>query len=966
MNKKLFLGMFAAAGMLFATSCMNDELDIVQSGNEAQVTFSLGLEGGISTRAISDGTKADKLVYAVYKLNANGEPELQPVVGSDANSQFVDNAAFDNGLTETVEITLAKGQTYQVAFWAQNTNCTAYTTTDLTKVGVSYDNAANNDENRDAFFKMVEFEVAGDKSIDVVMKRPFAQINVGVTAEDWEATVASGIEIKNSDVVIKNAATSINLLTGAISGEQDVTYTINAIPAEDLMVDADGDGTKEAYHWLSMSYILVNDTHDVDEDKDGTIGDYRTNLESLEYTFTPASGNAIEFAEGLNNVPVQRNWRTNILGKILTGDIQFNITIDPVYDGDINVEDNWADGYSYDETTGTYHVYTAEGLKAVAKLVDEATDGFVGKTILLEEDIDLYKSDGNGNPICFDPIGSYRKDKAFKGIFDGQNHTISNMSQNTWALDNGYYYSDLGMGLFAYVEDATIKNLIMDNANISGENGLCGIVAATAYGECVFENITVKNSKCNDYQYYAGGIVGWASGNHTFKNCNIDASTIVGGQWGDFGNNNGGVIGGIGGSTTILLKDCNVACRIDAVNDVVSAYQFYAYRCCGMLIGNTNNSQTIDGKPYAAAPQLTCENVTVTYGDWMNYTYCEFAGTGFPYVRVQAGVSVDAYSNIRYGHPTDANGNIVVDDNHVHNAGEDHHICLPFDQLLGGGPNGNGRNPVYGLASFPGVTVHYPLSYAEMTNEVSDAASLKAALEAGKNAILTADVDYGTTQLALDGSKIDLNGHTLTTNMTYGGISMKNGASIKNGTIEHTSTVAAIKAFNVGEIENVTIKTTCATTNKEVTAIAVQQGGYVGAIKNVNVEGVSQGIEVGYQATVDQIEGVTVNMKTNGTKEGIGLVINGGRVGKAKGCTFTGEAYGIKMHLKGVFAVALELEDCDVTGATASISAYDEKGISNTSGSLNLTYDAATTLNGPFVWDFEDECKSVVTLNQPL
>ena len=335
MNRKLFFGMLAAAGMLLATSCSNDELDVAQSGNEAQVTFSLGLEGGLATRAISDGTGAKKLVYAVYKLDAQGNPVLQKVVGSDANSQFVDDAAFDNGLTETVEITLAKRQTYQVAFWAQNPNCTAYTTTDLTQVGVSYANAANNDENRDAFFKMVEFEVAGDKSIDVVMKRPFAQINVGVTAADWEAAVASGIEIENSDVVIKNAATSINLLTGKISGEQDVTYTINAIPAEDLMVDADGDGTKEAYHWLSMSYILVNDTHDVDEDNDGTIGDYRTNLESLAYTFTPASGNAIAFAEGLNNVPVQRNWRTNILGKILTGDIEFNITIDPAYDGDI-------------------------------------------------------------------------------------------------------------------------------------------------------------------------------------------------------------------------------------------------------------------------------------------------------------------------------------------------------------------------------------------------------------------------------------------------------------------------------------------------------------------------------------------------------------------------------------------------------------------------------------------------------
>lgn len=41
MTKKLFLGMFVAAGMLLATSCSNDELDVVQSGNEAQVTSRL-------------------------------------------------------------------------------------------------------------------------------------------------------------------------------------------------------------------------------------------------------------------------------------------------------------------------------------------------------------------------------------------------------------------------------------------------------------------------------------------------------------------------------------------------------------------------------------------------------------------------------------------------------------------------------------------------------------------------------------------------------------------------------------------------------------------------------------------------------------------------------------------------------------------------------------------------------------
>ena len=343
MNKKLFLGMFAAAGMLLATSCSNDELDMVQSGNEAQVTFSLGLEGGIATRAISDGTKADKLVYAVYKLNAQGEPELQNVVGS-TNGQFV-KTDFKSG--DNVSITLAKGQTYQVAFWAQDGDCKAYDTDDLTAVEVKYQNedgtnAVNNDELRDAFFKMVEFEVAGNKTIDVVLKRPFAQINVGVDAEDWAAAVASGIEIEKSAVVVKNAANIINLLTGKVSGNETVvTYVSDIIPDETLYVETDAtiDG-KEAYNWLSMSYILVADASETDEDNDGTVGDERTTLESLQFTFSPKSGNDIEFNQGLNNVPVQRNWRTNILGKILTGDIQFNITIDPVYDGDIIYPDN--------------------------------------------------------------------------------------------------------------------------------------------------------------------------------------------------------------------------------------------------------------------------------------------------------------------------------------------------------------------------------------------------------------------------------------------------------------------------------------------------------------------------------------------------------------------------------------------------------------------------------------------------
>lgn len=320
MNKKLFLGMFAAAGMLLATSCSNDELDVVQSGNEAQVTFSLGLEGGIATRAISDGKSADVLMYAVFDKDGERINTIQKVSKTGVTFPTTEN------------ITLAKGQTYKVAFWAQDNDCKAYTVSDDMNVTVNYandENKVNNDETRDAFFKTVEFTVTGSTSIDVELKRPFAQINVGVTKEDWDAAVDSGITIAQSSVVIKNAATSLNLLDGKVSGETEVSYSLANIPSDPaiLKVDTDGDGEKEEYNWLSMSYILP---------ADATTGFAKTTLENIAFVFSPQNGNYsnIEFNQGLNSVPVQRNWRTNILGTILTGEIQFNISIDQEFEDD--------------------------------------------------------------------------------------------------------------------------------------------------------------------------------------------------------------------------------------------------------------------------------------------------------------------------------------------------------------------------------------------------------------------------------------------------------------------------------------------------------------------------------------------------------------------------------------------------------------------------------------------------------
>lgn len=509
MNKKLFLGMFAAAGMLLATSCSNDELDVVQSGNEAQVTFSLAAEGGIATRAISDGTGAKKLVYAVY--NANGEL-IRTIAHADVNGQIVDNSAFDNGLTENVTITLAKGQQYTVAFWAQNPNCTAYTTTDLKNVTVDYA-GSNNDETRDAFFKAETFTVTGNADIDVVLKRPFAQINVGVTEADWNAAVASGIEIEKSKVTIEKAATSINLLTGEVEGEQTVEYGFDIIPAkfttpETLEVDVNHNGTideNEKYKYLSMSYILANDA---------TTGYAKTTLEDLDFTFAPKSGNNINFSEGLNTVPVQRNWRTNIIGQILTGDIKFNITIDPIYDGEYNN----GDAYGV-KANNTYYKTIEDAIDAGATEIELAAGlwkmpSVSDKTLKISganKDAKIDLSDGvalHNTSVDFTNVTIVKESEDYVGFYH------ANVLKYTDCVFEKEYW--------AYGIEETFTNCVFNQTSNDRYNVWTYGAKTATFTNCMF------NSAGKSALVYGETLSEWHTAN--FKNCVFNATELVEGK----------------------------------------------------------------------------------------------------------------------------------------------------------------------------------------------------------------------------------------------------------------------------------------------------------------------------------------------------------------------------------------------------------------------------------------------------
>ncbi len=385
-----------------------------------------------------------------------------------------------------------------------------------------------------------------------------------------------------------------------------------------------------------------------------------------------------------------------------------------------------ADGF--ESGTGTeadpFIIKTADQLVYFRNQVDAGVS-YEGQYVKLAADIDLRKH-------LFDPIGfgyTYGNDSttAFMGIFDGGNHTIYNLYQNGWDLDpdkenySTYTYSTAGAGLFASIENATIKNLVVSGANIVFECVDMGIIVGYAQGDCHFENIVVTNSTIANYNRYTGGIVGEVNYgsygtdttqgfSHTFKNIVVDSSVTVSSLWGSFDTSCGGVIGGKWGDATVKMENVISACTLDVFSDVTAAYQWYAYRRCGMLIGHTEQNSPKKALN-AAAAFLVCENVDVYYGDWVNYHYYEFenqdssTGQRYPWVRAEAGLNNGAFSNPRYGVPTH-DGVKVTEDPNMETLKTDY-TPIVFGQLYGGGQG------VYGCNEHEGVTIHNTISNAK-------------------------------------------------------------------------------------------------------------------------------------------------------------------------------------------------------------------------------------------------------------
>ncbi len=298
----------AAALTLLAVSCNKEQVTEVPDGQTVDVTFTAALPGEMATKAIGDGQTAKTLHVSVYE-NDDAKTKLD----LDKTATFTD-------LKTQVTFSLVKGKTYNFVFWAQAAEGAPYDVTDLKNIKISYEGAEANDEKRDAFYATrKELKVNGALTETIKLYRPFAQVNFGTA--DYEAAVAAGVEPVKSVFTATDVATVFDTFEAEGKEAKDVvTFTASALPGETLVTKA-GD-----YKWMTMNYILPMGKQDA------------KHISNVTAEFIPETGITVKASSP--QTPVQNNYRTNILGNLLTSQVIFNIEIVPIFnepDNDIDI-----------------------------------------------------------------------------------------------------------------------------------------------------------------------------------------------------------------------------------------------------------------------------------------------------------------------------------------------------------------------------------------------------------------------------------------------------------------------------------------------------------------------------------------------------------------------------------------------------------------------------------------------------
>ena len=555
--KKLLYCAVALAGLFAAASCQQESLEPVQE--TGAVTFTVEAPAAMQTKAtIADGTNVEHLIYEVW---------LTPTLGSlDGAQRLYQNntATLDlvDGVRKTkVTLDLVNDQKFAVLFWAQVDDPTssdrAYNTDQLTAVTYAQSEYNSNDESLAAFYAVAYVVDGSHVKKDgtgttgaVKLTRPFAQLNLGTLNTSTEYTVA----LVNSEVTVYDANTTFNVATSEASAPKDLTFKMEAVPSDPKTLTVN----EKAYEYAGMNYLFAGTSNTVSYKIATEIG---------------ASKMSGEVTNTIDYVPLQENYRTNIIGNLLTSRTDYDIVVDAAFNApEIVIGEDWTHNGSYNYTVNSGASTTAleeilahadeqarlatKALSDIVVTIDLASDvewetgSAIGSTPLLPDDSPISKVVLNGN---------------------GKNFTATGAGVGPIRLANG--------GLLEFNE-VNIIDKSVSYAEDAWEFTYLEFAGKLAFNECTFnsgvqfesEGLEAVFTKCrfitNEESVYAAWI---SDGTATFTGCTFEGTrglkahedygsevvsvTVDGCTFGPLSKKPGIALGVLNADTEFIIKD---------------------------------------------------------------------------------------------------------------------------------------------------------------------------------------------------------------------------------------------------------------------------------------------------------------------------------------------------------------------------------------------------------------------------
>lgn len=407
---------------------------------------------------------------------------------------------------------------------------------------------------------------------------------------------------------------------------------------------------------------------------------------------------------------------------------------------DVEDEDQLED----EDKDGTYLIMNAEDLAVFASMVNSG-ESFKGKTVKLGADIDLLDKE-------WTPIGT--KSKTFQGTFDGDSHKISNLNVNGG--------SESYQGLFGYTTNGEIKNLVIENAKVSGYLGV-GVVAGSPYTS-KYTNITVKGLvEVNGFAY-----VGGVAGRNAYANWNDITVNVEEGSYVKANSVENGIayrtyVGGVcgfngeGGHSFTNIKS-----NIDVYGSTIDVGGLFGIAHYGNQFVNCSSNGHVEITN--ASEAADAEEMGGIAGVWNNgdtdvvFTNCSFTGT----LKANITKDVDLTDNTIVGKAYSSNGTrlLIIDG-------------VKYASVS----NANTLSSVVKN----GATI---ITLADGEYDIENCKNKTFTIKGSKNAVIkvvggeqgeaNGQLDYG-----LDGSTVTFNGVTIkTNNATYAGYARLNATYI--------------------------------------------------------------------------------------------------------------------------------------------------------------------------------------------